>query len=313
MAGHDQRAEDLQPGRLRQGRGFHCIGARPLSGNPSIASDKSSMIPEISKHTRLASSSCASLTETSAARTGRTAPASYRVLVSSVRQGRHGMNLHDSASSNPVPSRCSSGPRRDHRAPGRPSGPGLRQVGGSLQGGHRQPDELPVRRLGGGIKVITAKTVDFGARTTRMKGPDLDKERAAAVSGRDRRHRRSGEPAGRAAGPDEADRRTARRHLSRRGHQMGRREDRLLNPGVKLLSSAITLRSTARTRRARRPASPTTSRRFKAFKSEIGAGKTVNWKAMASAARATPAWPRTSPRSTARSATWNTRTPSRTR
>jgi phosphate transport system substrate-binding protein len=47
--------------------------------------------------------------------------------------------------------------------------PIYRQVGRSLQGRHRQRPELPVGRLGRGIKQIKAKTVDFGASDMPLK------------------------------------------------------------------------------------------------------------------------------------------------
>jgi phosphate transport system substrate-binding protein len=61
--------------------------------------------------------------------------------------------------------------------------PHLRQVGRRVQEESPARHELPVHRSGGGIKQITAKTVDFGASDMPMKPEDLEKNGLGAVPG----------------------------------------------------------------------------------------------------------------------------------
>src|SRR5690606_10421977 len=132
---------------------------------------------------------------------------------------------------------------------------------------------------GGGIKQITAKTVDFGASDDPMKGPDLDKngllQFPAVIGGIVAVVNLPGVQPGqmKLTGELLAD--------IYRGAVTKWDDAKIasLNPGVKLPSSAITL--------VYRSDSSGTTAGFTdylaqvsgAFKSEIGAGKTVNWKA----------------------------------
>jgi phosphate transport system substrate-binding protein len=160
---------------------------------------------------------------------------------------------------------------------------------------------------GGGIKQITAKTVDFGASDMPMKAEDLQKNGliqfpaimggvVPVVQARGREARRA-----------QVHRRAARRHLPRQGREVERPGDREAEPGVKLPGDDITVVH-------RSDGSGTTflwtnylSKVSPEFKAPVGEGTSVKWPA-AWAARATRAWPRTCRRSTARSATSSTRT-----
>lgn len=132
---------------------------------------------------------------------------------------------------------------------------------------------------GGGIKQITAKTVDFGASDDPMKGPDLDKngllQFPAVIGGIVAVVNLPGVQPGqmKLTGEVLAD--------IYRGAVTKWNDAKIagLNPGVKLPSTAITL--------VYRSDSSGTTAGFTdylaqvsgAFKSEIGAGKTVDWKA----------------------------------
>ena len=74
---------------------------------------------------------------------------------------------------------------------------------------------------GGGIKQIEANTVDFGASDKPLKPDDLAANGLQQFPTVDRRRRAGGEPAGHRAGPDQAHRRPAGRHLSRRASPTG--------------------------------------------------------------------------------------------
>ncbi len=74
---------------------------------------------------------------------------------------------------------------------------------------------------GAGIKQIRAKTVDFGASDMPLTDEALAKDGLVQFPDRDRRRRAGGQHQGHRAGPDQADRCSARRHLPRQDHASG--------------------------------------------------------------------------------------------
>jgi len=131
---------------------------------------------------------------------------------------------------------------------------------------------------GGGIKQITARTVDFGASDDPMKGPELEKnglvQFPAVIGGIVAVVNLPGVQPGRLVLTGEALAGVYRGAITRWNDA----KIAALNPGVKLPDSAITL--------VYRSDSSGTTAAFTgylaqvspAFKAEIGAGKTVNWK-----------------------------------
>ena len=191
--------------------------------------------------------------------------------------------------------------------------PDLRQVGRGLQAEDRHRHELPVDRLRRRHRADQGedrrlRRVRHAAQARRAAG-----RRPDAVS-RDHRRRRAGrEHRRRRARRDQVHRPGARRHLPRQDQEVERQADRRSQSRRQAARRDRSPSCAARTARARRSSGPTTCRRS-APSGRRRSAPAPRWRGRkAWAARATKASRPTCSGSRARSATSNTRTPSRTR